>query len=233
MNIIDIAIILFLILGGLIGFKKGFITKLASFLGMFLVIVLAFILKNYVSVLLYENLPFFRFGGIIKGIGAINVLLYEFIAFLIVLAALVFLLRIILLLTGLLEKLVKMTLFLSIPSKILGFIIGVFESYVYIFIILLVLSLPVFNISFIKDAKSPQVILGNTPILSSASGHLIDVYTEVYEVIENQKDKSNTETNEDIMEILLKYDVITVESAEKLIEGNKVEVEDKDFIEKY
>ena len=56
MGVVDIIIIIFLIFGALLGFKRGFTRELVSFIGMFAIIVLAFILKNPVSVILYKNL---------------------------------------------------------------------------------------------------------------------------------------------------------------------------------
>ena len=77
MNVVDVIIIALLILGGVAGFKAGVIKKLTDFIGMFVVIILAFYLKNYISVIMYENLPFFNFFGLINGIDALNILLYE------------------------------------------------------------------------------------------------------------------------------------------------------------
>ena len=65
MGIIDIIIILLILFGGLIGFKEGVIKKTTSFLGLFVVVIISFILKNYLSSFFYEYLPFFNFGGII------------------------------------------------------------------------------------------------------------------------------------------------------------------------
>ena len=90
MNVADIVILILLLFGAIGGFKAGVIKKLADFLGMFIIVILAFYLKNDLSVIMYENLPFFSFGGFIKGIGAINILLYELIAFLIIFIALLF-----------------------------------------------------------------------------------------------------------------------------------------------
>lgn len=81
MNVVDVIIIALLILGGVAGFKAGVIKKLTDFIGMFVVIILAFYLKNYISVIMYENLPFFNFFGLINGIDTLNILLYEVIAF--------------------------------------------------------------------------------------------------------------------------------------------------------
>ena len=85
MNIIDIGIILIIIMGGIVGFKRGFFNQLVSSIGFFVIVVLSFLLKNPLSVFLYEHLPFFKFGGIIKGVTVLNIFLYEIIAFIIIL----------------------------------------------------------------------------------------------------------------------------------------------------
>ena len=64
MNIVDILIIIFILFGALLGFKRGFTRELLSLVGIFLILILSFILKNPISVFLYNNLPFFNFGGI-------------------------------------------------------------------------------------------------------------------------------------------------------------------------
>ena len=138
MNIIDVLIILFLALGAVSGFKKGVIKTSVSFVGLVITIILAFLLKNPVSVFLYENLPFFTFGGNIKGIEMLNILVYELISFFIVFAILSILLKAIISISGILEKILKATFILSIPSKILGLVVGLLEAYIYVFIALFV-----------------------------------------------------------------------------------------------
>ena len=56
MNVVDIIIIAILVIGGIAGFKAGVIKKLTDFIGMFVVIILAFYLKNYISVRYSEYL---------------------------------------------------------------------------------------------------------------------------------------------------------------------------------
>ena len=75
MNIIDIVILIFLGFGALLGFKRGFTRQLVSLVGIFVIIILSFLLKNPISVFLYNNLPFFNFGGIFKDITVLNILL--------------------------------------------------------------------------------------------------------------------------------------------------------------
>lgn len=231
MNVVDVIIIALLILGGVAGFKAGVIKKITDFIGMFVVIILAFYLKNYISVIMYENLPFFNFFGLINGIDALNILLYEVIAFLVIFIALLFVLKVVLMLTGLVEKILKATVILSIPSKLLGIVVGVIEMYVYLFLILVIVSLPIFDSSFLKDSKMNNFILNNTPVLSGVSEEIIDIYGDVYNVIDNRKNKTNEQLNEEILKVLIDKKVVTKESAKKLVDRNKIHINDKSIVE--
>lgn len=231
MNVVDVIIIALLILGGVAGFKAGVIKKLTDFIGMFVVIILAFYLKNYISVIMYENLPFFNFFGLINGIDTLNILLYEVIAFLVIFIALLFVLKIVLMLTGLVEKILKATVILSIPSKLLGIVVGVIEMYVYLFLILVIVSLPIFDSSFLKDSKMNNFILNNTPVLSGVSKEIIDIYGDVYNIIDNRKNKTNEQLNEEILKVLIDKKVVTKESAKKLVDRNKIHINDKSIVE--
>lgn len=231
MNVVDVIIIVLLILGGVAGFKAGVIKKLTDFIGMFVVIILAFYLKNYISVIMYENLPFFNFFGLINGIDVLNILLYEVIAFLVIFIALLFVLKVVLMLTGLVEKILKATVILSIPSKLLGIVVGVIEMYVYLFLILVIVSLPIFDSSFLKDSKMNNFILNNTPVLSGVSGEIIDIYGDVYNIIDNRKNKTNEQLNEEILKVLIDKKVVTKESAKKLVDKNKIHINDKSIVE--
>jgi uncharacterized membrane protein required for colicin V production len=231
MNVVDVIIIALLILGGVAGFKAGVIKKITDFIGMFVVIILAFYLKNYISVIMYENLPFFNFFGLINGIDALNILLYEVIAFLVIFIALLFVLKVVLMLTGLVEKILKATVILSIPSKLLGIVVGVIEMYVYLFLILVIVSLPIFDSSFLKDSKMNNFILNNTPVLSGVSEEIIDIYGDVYNIIDNRKNKTNEQLNEEILKVLIDKKVVTKESAKKLVDKNKIHINDKSIVE--
>lgn len=231
MNVVDVIIIALLILGGVAGFKAGVIKKLTDFIGMFVVIILAFYLKNYISVIMYENLPFFNFFGLINGIDTLNILLYEVIAFLVIFIALLFVLKVVLMLTDLVEKILKATVILSIPSKLLGIVVGVIEMYVYLFLILVIVSLPIFDSSFLKDSKMNNFILNNTPVLSGVSEEIIDIYGDVYNIIDNRKNKTNEQLNEEILKVLIDKKVVTKESAKKLVDKNKIHINDKSIVE--
>lgn len=231
MNAADIVILIALELGAVAGFKAGVIKKTADFLGTFIIVVLAFYLKNDLSVIMYENLPFFNFGGFIKGIEAINVLLYEVLAFIIVFIALLFILKVILMVTGLIEKILKATVILSIPSKLLGIVVGAIEMYVYVFIILVILTLPIFNVPYVKESKLASFMLNNTPILSGISEEMIDIYGNVYTIVTEKDNKTNEELNEEVLTFLIKKEVLSKESAKRLVEQNKIHINDKSILE--
>lgn len=233
MNIIDVIIILILLMGAVIGFKQGAIKKTVSFVGTFAIIIIAFIFKNDLSVLLYENLPFFDFWGAFKGIQVLNIILYEVIAFLVVFSLLFIVLRMLIVISGLAELLLKATIFLAIPSKILGIFVGLIEYYVYIFIVLFVISLPVFNLVNLNDSQFAGTILNNTPLLSGLADDTVEVYTEVYNIIDNRDDKTSEELNEEVLTFMLEKKAISYESAKSLIDRNKILVKDKEFIEEY
>lgn len=231
MNVVDIVILIAIALGAVVGFKAGVIKKTADFVGMFVIVIAAFYLKNYLSVIMYENLPFFNFFGLIKGIEVLNILLYEVIAFLIVFAALLFVLKVILMVTGLIEKILKATVILSIPSKLLGILVGAIEYYVYVFLILVILTLPIVNAPDVRESKVSNFILDNTPILSPIAEEMVDIYDDVYGIIDKKDDKSNEELNEEILKLLIDKKVITKGSAKDLVDKNKVHINNYSIVE--
>lgn len=232
-ELIDAIIILIVLLGGVIGFKEGAIKKLTSAIGLILVVIVSFILKNKISVYFYENLPFIKLWGVFKGIQVLNVIFYEMVAFLIIASVLTIVYRVLLGLTGLIEKILKATVILSIPSKIIGFFIGLVEYYIWVYIILFILTLPIINFRQVYTSKTASFILKETPVLSEYTNKTLKIYNDIYTIVDNRKDKTDEEINEETMDTMLKYKVITVKSAEELIRQNKVIVNNKDFLEKY
>ncbi len=231
-DIIDAVIILFILLGGVIGFKEGVIKKLTSVIGLILVVVIAFILKNKLSIYFYENLPFFDLWGVFKGIQILNVIFYEMVAFLVIASILMLVYKLLLGVTGLIEKVLKATVILSVPSKILGFIVGLIEAYIWAYIILFILTLPMINLKEIYNSKVANYVMEKTPYLSKYTSKTKEIYMNLYDIIDNRQEKTNEQVNEEAMDLMLKYDIITTESAEKLIDSNKVNVSDDYVVKK-
>lgn len=223
MYIIDIIIIILLCFGFLLGFVRGFTRELVNFLGLIVVLVLSFILKNPVSIFLYKNLPFFNFDGIFKDITVLNILLYEVIAFILIFAVLFVIFRILLIATKIFEKILKMTIILGIPSKILGGVLGVIEYIVYIFIAVYLLKLPMFNIALIRESKVANYIYNNTPILNIVCDKTLNIVKDVNLLKEEYKTTNNTnEFNQKVLNSIIDKKIITKENAQYLIDHEKI-----------
>ena len=236
LNIIDIIIILLIISGACLGFKRGLTKEVVCFAKFALSIIIAFLLKNPLSKLMYEHLPFFDFGGIFKGVSAINIILYEFIAFLLVLGIIMVIFRILLLATTIFEKILNTTIILSFPSKILGMIVGIIHYYLITFILLFVFTLPVFKFDdLMTDSKLREPIITKTPVLSDLVDDTVNIINEFNELgVKYKKETDSNQFNLDTIDLFLKYDIITVEAIETLNEKDKLQIDRlEEVLEKY
>lgn len=223
MNIVDIVIILLIVVGALVGFKRGFIKSVVIFLGTILVFYLAFKFKSPVATFLYKNFPFFDFNGL----KSLNLLLYEGIAFILLLVGLFILLKVLILVSGIIEAILKMTVILAIPSKILGLIVGALHSYVIIYIVLLILSFPMFSIKSVQESRGRQIMLEYTPLLSKVTDKTIITLDKVFEIKEGQIttdiDKDNMDKK--ILEVIKESGLITKDNIVELIKKGKLKEE--------
>ena len=236
MSIIDILIIIFILLGASIGFKQGFTKSLVSFVGIIIVTILAYLLKNPVSEFLMSIGPFFNFGGVIKGVTVLNIAVYEIIAFILVFTILMIALKALLLVTGILETILKFTIILGIPSKILGAVVGALKNYVIVFFVLYLLSMPNFvDVGFVKDSNFREPILKNTPLLSMVADSSLKVLDEFKGLSDKYVDTDDSnEFNLETLDLFLKYKVVTVDTVKKLDESGKINIKGiESVIDKY
>ena len=223
MNIVDIIILIILAFGALLGFKRGFTKQLVSLIGIFAIIILSFLFKNVVSVFLYNNLPFINFGGIFKDVTVINILVYEIIAFFIIFMLLTLVFRILLKVTTIFEKILKWTIILGIPSKILGAVLGIVQNYIYVFIVLYLLVIPTADYNFLDESKVASTILNKTPILTNVCDKTLNVFNEIKSLAKEYENTNNVnEFNNKALNIMIDSDVITKENAQKLIDKGKI-----------
>ena len=231
MNIVDILILILLLSYALKGFKSGAIKELVTFAGSFLVLIIAYILKNPVSVYMYENLPFFKFGGMFAGVSVLNIVIYELIAFVGVAAILMIIYRVIVFGTNIIETILKVTVILEIPSKIIGLLIGFVEGIVVVFLILFISMQFNYTRSYIDESKFGNIILTKTPVLSDATEGIYKSLEEIYNVANEYKDNGDkTNVNLEAFDILLKYKILDVENANVLITNNKLNIPGADEV---
>lgn len=228
-NVIDVIIILFLLAGAVLGFKRGAIQTLATLIGTILIIIIAYYLKNPLSVFLYTYLPFFKLGGIFNGITVINILIYEAIAFLIVLGVLSVLLSVILKITGILSKIVDHSIILILPSKLIGIAVGFLEAYVFLFVLLFIFSQFSFSSTVLKDSKYTNIILSKTPFTTGFKNSY-----NAFNEIRNLGDNNSSNKDYEALNTLLKYDIITTDNAHKLVDNGKINIKGSNkLIERY
>ncbi len=231
MSIIDIIIIIFLIFGALLGFKRGFTRQLINSLGSIVVLILAFKLKNPVSVILFKILPFFKFDKILKGATVLNIVLYELLAFLIVLFILLFFLRIAMTASKIFEKVLNLTIFLGIISKILGAIVGVITNYVIVFFVLYILTLPIMNVSGVEESIYKDKILTRTPVLSKFAQKSFTVMQDIGDLKNKYKESNNyNQFNLEAIDLLLDKKIVNINTIDDLIENEKLIIDNVEII---
>ena len=224
MTIIDAIVILFLLLGAVVGFKRGAIRSLVGLVGTIAVVVIAYYLKNPVADLLYNFVPFFEFSGNFEGLVTLNILLYEAIAYILVFMVLYSILSLILKLTGVIEKILTMTIILGIPSKIIGAVLGFIEAVVFSFIVLFVLLQFNGTSSLVIDSSMAMSILDKTPLIGSMVNETYDAILEIDALEEKYKDTDNKDAyNGEILSIMLRYHVVSKSTVKRLIDTEKLD----------
>lgn len=224
MNWFDILIILIILFSGVLGFKRGVFKELISFLGIIIVFILAYKLKNYIGDFLILNFPFVNFSN---GITALNIVFYQSIAFVIVAIVLYIIYEFILAITGVFEKILRFTIILGIPSKFLGFFIGLIKGVVIAYILVFFVNQPALNLTVAQDSKYSDIILTKTPVLTQITSDTVEIIDE----ITNLKDLSNAnDINLRIVDLVLEKEVTSVNVIEELVERGKLNIKNIDNI---
>lgn len=231
MNIIDIMIILILLYGAVMGFKKGFTSAVISCVGVIAVIVISYLFKNPISQIFYNIFPFFKFGGIIKGATVLNIVLYELLAFGIVFSILMIVFRLVLVTSKIFEKILKYTIILGIPSKLLGMLVGLVESFIIVFMLLFIMSLPIFGAKEIQESKLKDKILTSVPVLDKGAKKVLTVTEKFAGLKEKYQETKDANTfNLETLDLFLEYKVISVQNTEKLIQKGKLSLKGADTV---
>lgn len=227
MNIVDAVLLLALLAGAVLGFKKGFIKTMVSLIGTILVIVLSFKLKEPIADFMFKYLPFFDFKGTYEGLTVLNILIYDTIAFLLVFTFLSAILGIIINISKIIEKLLNVTLILGVFSKILGAIAGLLEMIAFSYIVLFALAQFNMTSEYVLESKIGSTILNNTPILSHVTAETVVAIQDIYELQKEYADGHDIKKyNQEALMILIRYDIISAKKAQELIDNKKLDIGD-------
>lgn len=223
MNIVDVVIIMGLLLGGVTGAKNGFFRQSVVLIGTILCFILAWVFKNPIANFLSFTLPFFNFAGPFEGLTSLNIVMYQLIAFLLLLSLFSAILAIIIKATGVFEKILNFTIILGIPSKILGFIVGVIEAYVIIFAVLFFVNQPAVNLEIVKESTFSPKIVNSSPGLSNIVGNMNDAVNDIYDITKDYNINQNTNSfNKKVINSLLEHKVIDKDYLDKLVSKGKI-----------
>lgn len=229
-NIVDALIILFIALMGVIGFKRGVVKQTVSTVGVIIILILAFQLKNPLAEFLSLHLPFFDFFGAFEGVTALNIILYQLISFLVIFALLEIVLKVLISITGVIEKIFKYTIILGIPSKLLGLLVGLIEGFVFTFIVLFFLKQPAFNIKEFESSTLTSKILESTPVLSGFASDLVETFNDIYLLGKEYSISDPNTLNRETVDVMLKHGVISTDYVVKLIDADKIEIDGIDSV---
>ncbi len=225
MNIVDVLIILIVACGAVIGFKRGFFKELVMTVGFLLVFIVSFIFKNPVAQILSLNLPFFEFGSAVKSAAVFNIIFYQFVAFILVFALAMLLFRILLSISGIIEKILNFTIILGIPSKLLGALVGAVEGYLIAFVVVFVLNQPMLDVGIMSGSKMKDKVLNSTPIMTQIVSNVGNTIEDVSKLMQDKSyEKDVNKFNRDAIDVMLKHKMVKVDYIEKLIEADKIKV---------
>lgn len=218
---IDFVIVILLILGALFGLKKGIVKSVISLFGIVLVFIIAWNLKNPLAQILYTKLPFFSFTS---STSLFNIIIYELISFLIIAIILLIILKLVMIFTGLIDKILSITKVMGFTSRILGMIFGFIEMYVLIFFVLFFL----YNFTNVYKSIDNNTLalrmLNSTPILSNMVESEKATVDEIYSLKENYKE-NDEEYNKQVFNVLLKYNIIKPKTAQELVDNGKIKID--------
>lgn len=221
---VDISIIVILILFALLGLKRGMFKSIVYLAAILIVAIVSYEFKDYLGNILMKLLPFIKFKGDFEGITVVNVLFYKGLAFLIVFLLLMCVLSIIIKISGLLDLLVKATIILEIPSKLIGMILGLAEGVIVCYVGLFILvQIPVED-NPINESKIAPYIINKTPLLNKVFVNGYETAEKVYNIIDEKiENYTQDEVNNEALDELKSSGSITDSDLETLKkEGKKV-----------
>lgn len=221
-TLVDIILVIFLVLGTYAGTRKGLIKSAVSFIGLVAIIIISYSLKTPVANFLIDNFPFFQYYG---GLTSLNILVYNLVSFVVIFILLYCILNIIITLTGFIDTLLKFTVIWIIPSKIGGALLGFLEAWVFLFLILFVLTQ--FNVTnnFINNSKVSDIILNHTPVVGTFLGNASNAAKDIYATINENKNSDVNTLNLTILQIEINYGLITKDKAQELIDTGKMGID--------
>ncbi len=230
MNFVDIGMLFIILLSMIIGYKRGVIKTTVKLVGLIIIAIISYQFKGPLAGLLIKYLPFFDFGGSTQGLFSLNILFYHALAFLFIFIMLYCILNILLAVAGLLDKLLKATIILYLPDKILGAVVGFVEGVIISFILIFVLCQLPFTQGHVMESKYAHNVLNRTPIIRVVLANTTKTVEGINSLVSQYKNEEDKQShNIAILNELIKYRIITADEVQKLINKNKMHLPNVTF----
>lgn len=223
LNIFSIVIILLILMMGVVGAKRGILKQLVLTVGTILVFVIAFFLKDTLASFLSSILPFWNFRIPLGNLISLNIIFYQLLAFLLIVILLRCILQIILNITGVLNKIINATIILALPNQILGFIVGILEGIILMFVILNIISIPLSGSQVFMESKVRSYIVNDMPILKNTFGNMNVAITDILS-LNPSEDKNINDLK--VIDIMLKDKIVSKDYILNLKEKGKLDTID-------
>lgn len=231
MSIVDIIILSILVSFAVIGFQRGVFKSLVAFVGFIIVVCLAYLFKNIIGDFFVLNLPFINFNISSNPSVVMNIVMYQTIAFIIILIILGILYRVLLTVTGVFEKILRITIILGIPSKLLGLVVGILEGYIVAYLLLFFVAQPYIKMDILDNSSMSKTILNKTPILSDFSEKTLIIINDVNDIV---KEKSSDDFDLKLTDLILKEKIVSSDVMQELVDKKKIDVDGiQDVINRY
>lgn len=224
MNIIDIGIFATIIICALVGFKRGAIKSVVYVAALLLITIISYQFKPVLGSLLIKILPFRDLGGDLTAASSINVLVYQGLAFVLLFLALLIVLAIIIKISGILDLVVKFTLILEIPSKIIGLLIGAIEGVIIAYLLLFTAMQVPGTQRFVVESRHGETVLNKTPFIHTIFDKGNKAAKGIYNIIDS-KAKGEDLNDEEILDELEENGIISKEEIKDLKKKGKVKID--------
>jgi molybdopterin-guanine dinucleotide biosynthesis protein A len=121
------------------------------------------------------------------------------------------------------EKILRLVSIIGVPNKIMGALIGGLKSLIVLYFLLSILYV---SSSFLRFDPTSAVgdFIVDMPVLNNTFGNVLDSFDDITELaVEYENIQDKQQLNNESIDILLEYGIITEENLEVLINAGKVQ----------
>ena len=121
------------------------------------------------------------------------------------------------------EGLLKLTVILAIPSKILGALLGLIEGILVSFLLCFVFLHLAPTEKYVMDSKLAIVLLERSPFIGRMTTSTTLALEDINNIVNSLKEDDNrSDANFKVLHQLIYWKVITVDEAQTLIDNKKI-----------